>query len=464
MRAGGDGPRRIGNDSAQVGPPPERPDEEDVTVNPGIAEREPEPVAVYGIAASPEHLTRSAGRGLIYPPAEIQIGADFFRGIVTAHIAKLGAEETPIDLQGLETLKAANGAKIYYTSKDEATLRVVGYLYDVVPFLYDLMDSFDGPERFSRYYSPATIVRDLEWAHGDSESGEFTNASKTVSVKWNRDLEAGSYEFEIHFSNPPSRTVLKWSLERFAGLTVHEITDIVESSLSVGNVSRRIEGLLRDADSNEILQMIKLTAPNVDVDNVALWHKAIHESPNGIGANRDINDGVAPNSGLFVGNIDVGIRMKGDFVTSIVLIFNQGKRIDETGRVSTENRSTWVGSPIPEGNGFVWEIDDTFAPHAKNAAWDSDISKPLRRFVFSLFRDGLTHRNSASHRPPIGGGADTPPPKPPHGTGTPTGRRSAAHYLGHERSVRRGATARLGARRVFPRVSLMRRPAGRTVL
>jgi len=395
MIAGADGPNGIGN-----GLPPDKSlepldfGEDEIATEPGMQHPEPQEKAVaayLAVVVDDRPVSRPAIRGADQPTA------GYFRGIVDRYVnMRLREERTgESSMPGWDLLEAGNGASIYYRHQDDATLLLSGYLHDVLPLLYDLLKSSDGSERFTHYYSPATIARDLEWAHGNDESGEFSNASGATRVQWQRDPDTDKYQFEIRFSKPQSGTSLGWLIERFTDLTDLEITDVVERPLGAASVSRRLEQLLGEAGAKDILEMLRITVPVVGIGDVALLHQAIHQYQNAATADININDGVDPHSGFFVGNIDVGIRMKNDLVSSIVLIFNQGRKIDESGGVDTLNISTWVGSPLPDSGGFVWNVDDSFAAHAKNGDWTSAVSKSLRDFVFGLFKDGLKQLNAA---------------------------------------------------------------------
>lgn len=383
MIAAGEGPDGVGKGSPP-GEPPEvlEWDDEEIATSPGTPNPIQAEVDGYSlvhtdraepIAHHPESFPSSYERNLNHAVARLV-------GTPSGH---------EISIQGITDLRSQNGANAYISIESGKPPRIAGYIYDMIWLLYRILAHFDGTiERSSRYYSPATIVRDLELT--EAQSGEFTNASETVTARWSRVFDTAFYQIELRISHPQSEASLKPFLDGFAALQTFEIMSTTQSPVSLTGIRERFGHLLTIAKADNILQMLGFGDPNHD---------------------DSINFGVRRGSGLFVRDVDVGIGIKDRSVASVLLAFNQGDAGGESRTINSFNVSTWVGTPLADGRGIRWAITDTDY-EAKNADWNDSGSLPLRRLVRDMWKNGLVHVNVAMEGVPIdhsGGGAGTPP-------------------------------------------------------
>ncbi len=299
---------------------------------------------------------------------------------------------------GLNLLPSGNNAMVFaaYVARDNGNLyRIAGYIYDAVILLDDILRSFDGVERAYRYYSPATIARDLELTNAGEESGEFTNGAKTATVKWRRFFDTAFYQFELRFSPARSEADLRPVIDRFAALETFEIMETTESPVSLANIRRKLGHLLKIANAGDILGMLGREKSVSDLTNV----------------------GAPRNSGPFVRDVDVGIGIKGRGVDSVELSINQGDADDDIRTFASTNVSKWSLRRLTDGRrGFRVTISDT-DPHAKNADWRSPVSLPLRRFVRDIWGEGVVLVNADMEEVPIDGSGGTSMPPAETGGG-----------------------------------------------
>ncbi len=392
MRAGGDGPDAVRNGTSEPVVPAVP-----AKINP---EGEINPPSTVGLL----HFTEAPVDSMYRPPRLTPLLSHAERGLERLFgMSSGGNEEGDVFAGEFKPVAGPNGSTWYYAFADNKTVTVTGYLQEVVGPLHHLMLLGASPEDLTVYTSPATVVRHFDWEESDNESGEFASASGNVRVGWSRDLETDFYRFDIQYARSPSRTALESAIGSLADLIEHELTEVFASPFSLGNMSRMLERLLREAKDTQIVGMMKMIMADIDPKDVAAWHAAIHERPSGIAETRNINDGLAEDSDLFIRNVDVGIRIKEGLVSSVVWALNFGKGVLRV-----------IASPRPDMNGLLWQRETVPFGRQLDENWVQAAFERFKGFAVGLFRDGLKQSNVADINASgvmrgNGGGGSVPP-------------------------------------------------------
>lgn len=365
---------------------------------------------------------------------------------IAKHLFKGGISHTYVfvkdqaQLGYAQTIESAGGALINVRPLNDHAITISGDVYDVASFARSVMNSDEVRDAMGagwprNDWSVGSVVRQIK------ALAEFRRAELVIIPE--NGSRTGTFEVALFRERPVHRG------------TADKPASIVETGDQPPPISpeqyRKLVGQFR-AQQERILEegvtSDKLSAVVLTLEGI-LRNIATPQAERFSGMFNTLLDDNRITIERPDGNIsywtDVGVRQnRAGQVTAFVIRFMEGSfGEDGAAKLQHENESTFVGTPSADGTSISWEVSNT----------DSQVSGATsferHRDVLSTIFANVAHTYSDA---------------PAHGTAESASRRSAAHYLGRERSVRRRATARLGARHVFTRAALGRARIARTVM
>lgn len=333
-----------------------------------------------------------------------------------------------------EPTEALSGARIYVENLSDTSFRFSGdSIYDVAQMAALFLKDETTNQRDKTYPSIAWAVRLLRHASNKGKMYRIGTATRSYLFGYDRATERWSVTVKGPELPAPAR------IQRFKMMEERVLMESVAGGTR-SDAARKLRELMEQVNDPDVTPGCFLTFP--EWADRADWHAK---------------------AGGFACLLNVGLKLdrRGKIVAFIVEFFEGAHRDSD------------VDNPLPCLRG---RAGDPGPPEVRPTHKVTLVGRPTRNLstrwrAFSTYPARVDERMLFNEYEGFLRGMFMPRSEPrleddllSHGTAVSSRRRGAAHYLGHGRSVRRGATARLSARRVFPRAALGRARAMRTAI